>query len=78
MYHFVNEEITILTSILFAFYFYFFIGINTSTYCNFRLLMYDFFKDPRAQCVKAAQLRRGQEQASQKESAMHHIVLPKK
>ena len=28
--------------------------------------MYDFFNDPRAQCVKAAQLRRGQEQAKAK------------
>ncbi len=40
--------------------------------------MCDFFKDPRGQCVKAAQLRKGQGAGKQKESAMHHIVLPKK
>ena len=75
MYHYVNEQIP--NTILFAPYFYLFIGIKkiiaNSGYVR-------LFQRPKGTVCKGrtAQEGAGAGKQKQKESAMHHIVLPKK
>ena len=73
MYHYVNERIEIPTSILFAPYFYLFIGINKIISGYVRL-----FQRPKGTVCKGRTAQEGAGAGKQKESAMHHIVLPKK
>ena len=66
MYHYVNKQIEIPNSILFPLLNFISTFSSVLTKSLLFQAMWDFFNDPRAQCVKAAQLRRGQEQAKAK------------